>query len=361
MSEQNKNEISLIDIYLKLNDLISFLWSKKLKIILVGVLGGAIGLIYAYLKPVKYEARLTFLVEVKGKSGLGGLSSLASSFGLGGMSGDGGLYENQINLINYLKSRSTLEEVLLTEVNNTKETFAQRFVDKYEWSKNWKEDSLLSQVHFNLNYPREKFSRQQDSILNLIQSTLVENKLITIEKIDDKGTILVLTVSTIDDTISKFLPERLLTHVSTKYVNSKTKLAKENVAILQHQTDSVRTHLNSSLYSAASETDQIFGLNPALNIKRVPVTKEQIDIQSSTILLGELIKNLELAKISLKDQTPIIDIIDKPIFPLKIDKYSKLKSLIIGGLLAVFLSVGLLVFLRFFSELKTSARHQNNL
>jgi hypothetical protein len=361
MSEEKNEEISLVDVYRKLNTLITFLWSRKIIIVVTGLLGGMFGFFYAFMSAPQYEGRLTFIVESSSNSrGLGGLSSLASSFGLGGIGEDGGLYDNQVNLINYLKSRSTLEDVLLTEVANTKETFAQRFVDKYGWSEAWENDELLSNVHFRLDYPREKYTRQQDSILNKIHLTFIEGELINIQLLDDDGTIVGLTVSTIDDTLSKYMPEQLLSHVSNKYINTKTKLVKENVAMLQHQTDSVRSRLNSSLYSAASATDQVFGLNPAMNVKRVPATKEQIDIQSSTILLGELIKNLELAKMQLKDQTPIIEIIDKPIFPLEIDKLSKKKALIIGSVLGGFLSVSILLFWRFMKQLKMQAAEKDD-
>ena len=57
----------------------------------------------------------------------------------------------------------------------------------------------------------------------------------------------------------------------------------------------------------------------------------------------------------LKDQTPIIEIIDRPIFPLEIEKLSKKKSVILGGVLGGFLSLSLLFFWRFMKQLKMQA------
>jgi uncharacterized protein involved in exopolysaccharide biosynthesis len=52
----------------------------------------------------------------------------------------------------------------------------------------------------------------------------------------------------------------------------------------------------------------------------------------------EIVKNLELSKITLLNKTPIINIIDEPILPLKDNKMSKNASAFIGGFLGFFLS-----------------------
>jgi hypothetical protein len=41
-----------------------------------------------------------------------------------------------------------------------------------------------------------------------------------------------------------------------------------------------------------------------------------VDLQISVSLYGEIIKNLKLAEIGLRKQTPIIQIVDVPQFPL---------------------------------------------
>jgi uncharacterized protein involved in exopolysaccharide biosynthesis len=57
-----------------------------------------------------------------------------------------------------------------------------------------------------------------------------------------------------------------------------------------------------------------------------------------------LVAQLELSKVSLRKETPLVQIIDRPILPLEKDKVSRLKSLILGGFLAGFLTVAYLVF-----------------
>jgi uncharacterized protein involved in exopolysaccharide biosynthesis len=69
-----------------------------------------------------------------------------------------------------------------------------------------------------------------------------------------------------------------------------------------------------------------------------------VDVQANTAILTQLVGNLELAKVTLRKETPLVQIIDKPIYPLEKEKVSKLKSLILGGFLAGFLTLLYLVF-----------------
>jgi uncharacterized protein involved in exopolysaccharide biosynthesis len=54
-----------------------------------------------------------------------------------------------------------------------------------------------------------------------------------------------------------------------------------------------------------------------------------VDVEMNRAILEELVKNLELAKISLRRETPLIQTIDQPILPLEKKKVSKIKSSIV--------------------------------
>ena len=64
----------------------------------------------------------------------------------------------------------------------------------------------------------------------------------------------------------------------------------------------------------------------------------------------EIIKNLELSKIALLNQTPIINIIDKPVLPLEKEKHSKLLFGILGGFLGGFLIMLFYIFNKLFKD-----------
>ena len=64
----------------------------------------------------------------------------------------------------------------------------------------------------------------------------------------------------------------------------------------------------------------------------------------------EIVKNLELSKITLLNQTPIINIIDEPILPLDEDKKSKTLAGLLGGFLGGFLSLFFFIFRKLFKD-----------
>jgi len=66
--------------------------------------------------------------------------------------------------------------------------------------------------------------------------------------------------------------------------------------------------------------------------------------------LTELVKQTELAKVTLRKETPLIQIIDRPILPLAKEKFGKVKG-IVGGALAGFLIVLGLILRRIVKKL----------
>ena len=57
------------------------------------------------------------------------------------------------------------------------------------------------------------------------------------------------------------------------------------------------------------------------------------------LYLTELVKQTELAKVTLRKETPLIQVIDRPILPLPKERFGKAKGLVMGGFLAGFLMV----------------------
>ena len=75
--QQNKDEISLKELILKLGDWLSYFFSKW-KIILIGLaLGAILGYIYASTQKPVYTAELTFALEDKQAPSLGAAFGIA--------------------------------------------------------------------------------------------------------------------------------------------------------------------------------------------------------------------------------------------------------------------------------------------
>jgi hypothetical protein len=144
--------------------------------------------------------------------------------------------------------------------------------------------------------------------------------------------------------------EQLLKETSDFYIETKSKKSRLNVDILQHQADSIRAELNGAITGVAAASDNVYNLNPAYNVKKTPGTRRQVDVQANTAILTQLVAQLELSKVSLRKETPLVQLIDRPILPLEKEKLSRLKSLIIGGFLAGFLMVFYLIFVQIYRK-----------
>ena len=67
--------------------------------------------------------------------------------------------------------------------------------------------------------------------------------------------------------------------------------------------------------------------------------------------MTELVKQSEMAKVTLRKETPLIQVIDQPILPLKKEKFGKAKGIVLGGVLAGFLIVMVLIVRRVLKQL----------
>jgi uncharacterized protein involved in exopolysaccharide biosynthesis len=59
----------------------------------------------------------------------------------------------------------------------------------------------------------------------------------------------------------------------------------------------------------------------------------QIDIQASAAVYEEIVKNLEIAKINDRNNTPLIQIIDQPRYPLEIAEIKLTVGIVFGAFL----------------------------
>lgn len=348
MSEQlSNNRFTLKDFILTIKDWFTYLLSKWIIILIVGLAGGALGLMYSLMQKPVYTASLSFALEDQPHTG--GLSSalgLASQFGFDLGGGGGSLFAN-LNLIEFFKSRNIIEQTLLNPVNiNGKSiSYAEMFIENAEWRKNWNKKAQLQGLQLPPNADRQQFTRTQDSVMGSIYLLLTKNNLRVYQK-DRKVDIITIEMQSTSELFAKSFIEALVKQVSDFYISTKSKKARINMSILENQTDSIRKELNNAISGVAAANDNTFGLNPALNIQKVPSSKRQVDIQTNLAILAELVKQTEIARVTVRNETPLIQIIDKPILPLQKEKLGKLIGMIIGGFFAGIVIVLILIIRR---------------
>lgn len=347
MSEQIPVEISLKDFFQKVRKWVVYLKTKWLFISLAGILGAVVGITYWSTQKPIYTATLSFALEDENASGSGGgLSGLASQFGFD-VGGSAGSAFSGANLIELMKSRTLVTKALLSPVKvNGKEISLIEFYIQFNGLKEkWGNQSQLFNVQFSPNIDENKLNLIQNQVLVSIYGQIL-SKLLSVTQRDKKISIIYVQVRSENELFSKFFTEIIVKVVADFYIETKSKKAKLNLAILQVQTDSIRAELNAAMLGVASANDNTFNLNQALNINRVPSARKQIDVQANTAMLTQLVQNLELAKVSLRKETPLIQVIDRPILPLEVERIGKSRSILIGGISGTLLAMVLFICIR---------------
>lgn len=339
------DEISLKELMLKVKEWYFYLLSQWKIIVLTIIIGASLGLTYSFIKKPIYTASLSFALEdEKSGGGLGGALGLASSFGLD-LGGSGGGVFTASNLTELFKSRSMVEKTLLSsvEVNGKIISLAEMYIQNNDWRKSWEGKSNVAKLEFLPHGNLDKFTRAQDSVMGIIYNNLIQSSLRVAQK-DKKVSIISVDVSSENELFSKYFCEALAKEVSDFYIDTKSKKSRDNMLILERQTDSIRKELNSAITGVAVANDNTFNLNPALNVRRAPSVRRQVDVQANTAILTELVKQSELAKVTLRKETPLIQVIDRPILPLHKEKFSKAKGVILGAFFgSVIIVLGLVI------------------
>jgi uncharacterized protein involved in exopolysaccharide biosynthesis len=118
---------------------------------------------------------------------------------------------------------------------------------------------------------------------------------------------------------------------------------------MESRADSIKKEFDKALEDMARYSDQ--NMNPAKQIVRVEQQKIQTKVQLTGTAYSELTRNIEILKLDLAQQTPLIQVIDNPIMPLGVTSFGKIKGIILGGFLGGFLIVGWLLAVYFYRKI----------
>lgn len=345
-SSNNIEKISLKTLIYSFLQSIKFLFSKWKSIFVAGLTGGVLGLFLSWYLPVSYISKLKFVIEESG-SGMGGLASLAGQFGFDiNSSVKGGLFTGD-NVLLFLKSEQLCRETLMTPYDSTT-SLADKYADANQWKEKWKNNKSIGVVNFS-KFQDGKFPRLEDSLMQVIVKQITERDL-TISKPDKKASFIEVQTVMRDEMLSKLFSERLVSIATEKYLNSKTRIKQLNILRLQRRSDSLSALLDNKTYSVAESQQELVDANPA--IRKAPMNSE-IATRNKTIIAtiyGEVVKNLELSKTMLNQETPVIEMVDRSSLPLEKKELKKFIGVFFGGIIFGFVFIIFLLVKRFLNS-----------
>ncbi|MEA5139846.1 GumC domain-containing protein [Arcicella rigui] len=335
-----EDQFSFKDIIFKILKFKNLLVSNWKTIVLVTVVGAVIGLAIDFFnkKPPFYTAKIVFNMENGGGgSAGGGLSDLASAFGINtGSAASVGLFAGE-NFLELLKTKNLYNRAILAKVkvNGKDVIFGNYYLQKsgirdYEME----DDEELKTFQFKHN-TYAKLTPKEKSKVRLIQEFLMPVTMIMNES--RKASFMTLQVSTRNDTLSYLWANLYLKTVTDFYRETKTQKTQELLTLIERRVDSLRHELYATQGAAARFADQ----NQQIIVQQGLIQQQRLNTNSSQLqgMYFEAVRNLDNLKFSMVKESPLLTRIDDPELPISKDPSPNSKSVIIGGVLGFFLSI----------------------
>lgn len=352
--EKSDKRMSLSEILMVVGTYWNYLWEKKKIVIASGVICAALGLVYACVRTVLYTASYQFVIEGDNSARGFSLSSLLAT-------GAGGAFTGN-NLVELMRAPAMVERTLLKEVPGREDSI--NFLEYYlicdsirakcaEAAEVVREETeedgapvSVCDIQFPLHQDRETFSREQDSIL-MIVARKIRAKMV-LDKPDKKISFVYCSYTYKDEEFCKKFIDAYMEEVISFYIETKVSRSSKNIANFQHQADSVKMEWDKAIASSAYYADG--NINAARQAVGVELKRIQMKITTCSTMYAELMKAIATMKVDQMKETPVIQIIDQPHYPLENNKARKLKFIILGGFLGGFLSVFALVSCCFYKQ-----------
>ncbi len=325
---------------------IHFLWQNRLRIAIVCLLGGLVGAFASWYLPPTYTSRISFVVEDSKSSGGGLMSALAGQLGfdIGGLTGGSSGILAGDNVLELLVSKKMIKQTLISPFDSNQYTLADRYADAYDLKRKWAK--LKDSNGETIMFPPEtnNYTRFQDSLLQVIMKRIGEKE-ISVSKPDKKLSFFALTTTMRDEALSALFSTRLMNEASDFYIQTKTKRMRTNVDRLQHRADSIEKLLNDKTFSTSASNKILLDINPAYTEAGVSNEVQERDKRVLQTIYSEIIKNLEVSRTMLIQETPTFQIVDEPELPLKKNKLKYPKGIVLGiFFFGLFYSLFLLLF-----------------
>ena len=239
--QSQEDEISLKDLIKMIHSWFGILWKNIITLVLVGLLGGAVGFYFAFSHKPVYKAESKFIIKEGGSSGLAGsLGSLGSLLGTGG----GSSIDRTVAVIG---SEKIIGKVLLTNwsVNGRENLIINHYILLEELFEKWKKDTTLVKAKFSLqDTVPALFNYSQRKAYKAVMSALIGEKGIVGKSFDKKTGIISMEVTFKNEDFAIELNELIYSELKNFIRDQASETASMNSAVLTKKVDSIQAELD---------------------------------------------------------------------------------------------------------------------
>lgn len=350
-----KKEADLRDLILSIQILLRYLLKKWWVLLIALAIGAIYGIILVKTAEPQFEATSAFVLESSQSSGgLGGLAVL----GISGMGkSNSGLFDETDNILWLYKTNNMLQKCLLTPGKREGKdvVMIDWFLDASKLRDEIKKSAPgLARLEFSVGDDFSNLSIEQNALINRCINVL-KQKHFSIKKVEKTQNIISVSTKSFDEAFTKEFNEILVNTVNKYYVDTKTEKASIEVAYLEYKLDSFRNKMNSSMVQAAVASDNVPYPNPNQQILRVAPQRKTVDVQLESTMYAEIVRNLELSRMSLAKVTPLLQVVESPNYPLGTDMQDLKIVAIKWAIIAMLLTTVVLSVLHFYKKIMAGA------
>ena len=348
-----EDQFSFNDIVKKLVSFKNLIVRNWKVLILAIILGTAGGFLFEIItrKPPIYIAKIVFNMENGGGSSNGGLSDLASAFGISGANSSSAGLSTGDNFIELLKTKNLYNRALLKRVNvfGKSYIFGNYYLEKSGILKDELEDDKEMQTFKFTHEKYDSASTNERSKVRLVQNYLMPYTVVANDS--KKATFLSISATTRNDTLSYIWANLYLKIVTDFYKETKTQKTRELRDLIKHRVDSLKRELYRTQGEAARYADQ----NQQIIVQEGLIQQQRLQTNSGQLqgMYFEAMKNLDNLNFSMAKETPLLSRIDDAELPISAEPDPTKKGIIIGSIIGLILAIIYVAFKESLREIST--------
>lgn len=330
--------ISLLSIIIETKFFFEELKKNWIRIAIIVFSFSIVGSTLAIFSKPQYIATTTMMLENSKSSGISGAVALASQIGLVG--GGGGNSEmNGGKLLEIIKAETVVKAAFFEKatIGESSDFLANHFLNLFDYRKKNSRTSSLNDFRFVHN--KDNLTLEENAVFKMLYGQIISNFL---KSDNSKNGIISISITSSSELFSKYFNEFLVRAVNSFYIDHVTEKEKNNVNVVQQRVDSIANALASAEYALARWKDGSNQLVKAQGMITEMRLRRDLEVCNSIYLEG--IKQLEISKFTLLDETPFLQIIDHPFLPLSLKSRFTLIQGIVGGAVVGFFVAALFVF-----------------
>lgn len=360
------DEIDLKDLFIKI-------WTQRKLILVVTAIAIVIGLLVAFLSPVEYSASCTVVPQQTEKSG-GNLAGIASMMGVNLGSGMSGETLSPTVYPNIVKSAPYCSDIMQTKIT-TKKSSVPITLYEYYTEDEYRDRNLFSIIaKYTIGLPGTILSaitsNDSEDLGQAIYSDTITGKVISLSEderkvyeiisnniqleLNSKDGYIVLGYSFGEPEAVAQITQNLYTTLDKYVRNYKAQKAEDNLIFVQSSYEDARADFLRKQSELAAFQDANRDLSTASARAILRRLNSEYDIAFT--VYNELAKQLEQAKLAVKQSIPVLTVIDPVVVPNQKSAPRRAMILIVFTFLGFIIGIGWVFIKPFIDDLRSSVR-----